>query len=373
MAPEYGNPFQQLPIIPTRVLKKHRVHEPLDTRFRSAARLLQALWREDRGLSLGSYIGEDGKPHKLGSRITEKAGNAGGNFLSADIARLTWREVAYREIGAMMDEGRLRTNLLSSMALTFNLLAPLAMTRSNADTVLYTLLKEFRGATQDILFEHSPGRGDPRFTGDYSAFDALIRYTTSDGRRGFVAIEFKYSESMNEPTPRINPRHGDLAEASGLFANPMDPALRSNPLQQLWREHLLAQTMIDSGRYDEGFFLLIGPTLNHLVQDAATAYQGHLNEPADGKVRFFNVTLEQAIEAIRYSDPSHADALYRRYCDFWAVDGELELNSPSFGTRANATIAASTEEAVEDAEGLPCGPTPKRRVRAKRPRATAAE
>jgi hypothetical protein len=30
------------------VLKKHRVHEPLDTRFRSAARLLQALCCKDR-------------------------------------------------------------------------------------------------------------------------------------------------------------------------------------------------------------------------------------------------------------------------------------------------------------------------------------
>ncbi len=47
MAPEFGKPIHQLPLIPTNVLKKHRVHEPLDTRFRSAARLLEALWRED--------------------------------------------------------------------------------------------------------------------------------------------------------------------------------------------------------------------------------------------------------------------------------------------------------------------------------------
>jgi hypothetical protein len=46
MVHEFDKPFQQLPIIPPHVLKKHRVHEPLDTRFRSAARLLQALWRQ---------------------------------------------------------------------------------------------------------------------------------------------------------------------------------------------------------------------------------------------------------------------------------------------------------------------------------------
>jgi hypothetical protein len=32
--------------------------------------LLQALWREDRGLPIGSYLNEDGKRRKLGSRIT---------------------------------------------------------------------------------------------------------------------------------------------------------------------------------------------------------------------------------------------------------------------------------------------------------------
>jgi hypothetical protein len=49
MAPEFGKPIHQLPLVPANVLKKHRVHEPLDPRFRSAARLLQALWRKDRG------------------------------------------------------------------------------------------------------------------------------------------------------------------------------------------------------------------------------------------------------------------------------------------------------------------------------------
>jgi hypothetical protein len=124
MAPEFGKPIHQLPLIPATVLKKHRVHEPLDTRFRSAARLLQALWREDRDLPIGSYVGEDGKRRKLGSRISEAAGKGGGNFLTPEIAHIARREAAYREIGALIDAERLATNLLSSMPLTFNLLAP---------------------------------------------------------------------------------------------------------------------------------------------------------------------------------------------------------------------------------------------------------
>ena len=175
MAPEFGKPIHQLPLISANILKKHCVHEPLDPRFRSAARLLQALWREDRDLPIGSYVNEDGKRRKLGSRI---------------------------------------------------------------------------------------------------------------------------------------------------------------PLQQFWREHLLAQSMIANGLYDEGYLVVIAPGLNYHVQDAAEAYQAQLREPEDGKVRFVNLTLEDVIEVIRLSDQAHAEALHRRYCDFWLVDGELELNVPRFGAPA---------------------------------------
>jgi hypothetical protein len=55
------------------------------------------------------------KHHQLGSRISNAAGAAGGNFLTAEIFQIARREVAYREIGALIDVERLATNLLSSM------------------------------------------------------------------------------------------------------------------------------------------------------------------------------------------------------------------------------------------------------------------
>jgi hypothetical protein len=362
MAPDFGNPIHQLPLIPADILKKHRVHEPLDTRFRAAARLLQALWRKDRGLPIGGCVGEGGKHRKLGSRITEAAGRAGGNFLTAEIAHIARREVAYREIGAMIDVDRLATNLLSSMPLTFNLFAPLAAKRERADTLLYTLLHDFRGFAGETLFEHSPGRGDPRFTGDYTAFDALIRYGRGDGRKGFVAFEIKYSESMREPMPELKPRYAELSEASGLFTDPAAPALRANPLQQFWREHLLAQSMIDNGLYDEGYVVVIAPALNYHVQDAAKAYRAQLQEPKEGKVRFVNLTLEDVIAAIRISDKAHAEALNRRYCDFWLVDGEMELNAPRFGAQAKRNTASESNAPEDAATLVPDKTRPKRRV-----------
>jgi hypothetical protein len=331
MAPEFGTPIHQLPLIPANILKKHHVHEPLDPRFRSAARLLQALWREDRGLPIGSYVSEDGKRRKLGSRISEAAGKGGGNFLAPEIAHTARREAAYREVGALIDAERLATNLLSSMPLAFNLLAPWAHSLERASSYLIELLPAFTGSARQLLFEHSPGRGNPKFTGDFTAFDALVRYADGQGHTGFVAFEVKYSEAMREPVPELKPHYSELSDASGLYVDPAAATLRTNPLQQLWREHLLAQSMIGNGLYDEGYLVVIAPALNYHVQDAAEAYQAQLREPADGKIRFVNLTLEDVIEVIRLSDPAHAEALHHRYCDFWLVDGALEQNAPTFG------------------------------------------
>ncbi len=328
MAPEFGEDLQLLPLIPAEVLKKHKIEIPLDTRFRAAARLLQALWRVDRNLPIGDYIGEDGERRELGSRISQAAGRTGGNFLTPAIAVTARREAAYREIGAMIDEERLWTNLLSSMPLAFNMFALWRRDPQRANAILGPLIPGFLALDTRTLFEHAPARGDVRFTGDGTAFDVLVRYTTPSGRKGFVAFEIKYSESMQEPMRPLGLRYDELAEKSGLFIAPANPVLRTNPLQQFFREHLLAQTMIDNGLYEEGHFVVIAPSLNHHAQNATAAYAGQLREQSDGRVFFHNITLERFIDAVREAgDADHAAALHRRYTDFWLVDSELGLET----------------------------------------------
>jgi hypothetical protein len=330
MAPEFGKPIHHLPLIPANVLKKNRVHEPLDTRFRSAARLLQALWREDRALPIGSYVNEDGKRRKLGSRISEAAGRTGGNFLTPEIAHTAPREAPIgRSARSLMQSGSRQTSCRACRSRS-TCSRPGGHSLERASGYLIELLPAFTGAARQLLFEHSPGRGNPKFTADHTTFDALIRYSDGQGRNGFVAFELKYSESMRESMPELKPRYDELSNTSNLYVDPAAAVLRTNPLQQFWREHLLAQSMIDHGLYDEGYLVTIAPALNYHVQDAAEAYQAQLREPEDGKVRFANVALEDVTETIRLSDPAHAEALHGRYCNFWLVDGERSWpNRPS--------------------------------------------
>ena len=73
----------------------------------------------------------------------------------------------------MIDVDRLFVNALSSMPLAFNLFGSLALDLDLATKVWQRLLPDFVHHVMSIGFEHSPGRGDSRFLGDRTAFDAV--------------------------------------------------------------------------------------------------------------------------------------------------------------------------------------------------------
>ena len=84
----------------------------------------------------------------------------------------------------MIDAERLATNLLSSMPLAFNLLAPWMQAFERTSGYLRELLPAFTGTARQLLFEHSHRCGNPKY--------ALIRYSDVQSRNGFVAFELKY-------------------------------------------------------------------------------------------------------------------------------------------------------------------------------------
>src|SRR3546814_21141930 len=102
------------------------------------------------------------------------------------------------------------------------------------------LFPELVSSVYGLFFDHSAGRGNPAFTDDNTAFDVFVTCTTSNGQKGFIAIEVKYSETMTEPAATLRPRYEALSNLVEVFSAPDAPELRKNPLQQLWREHMLS-------------------------------------------------------------------------------------------------------------------------------------
>jgi hypothetical protein len=310
---EYG----RVPYLSEKALRDHKVYERADDRFRSAVRARQALLREQKGWDIGLYPPTADNQREIGSYLGHA--NPDANFITPEVAQLVRREVAYREDDALIDQERLYRNKVSSHPATFNLFGPLKLDLKLASAVARRLCPDFIRQATAVLFEHSPARRHPAFTADRTAFDVLIKAQTTAGR-GFIAIEVKFTESMAETPARLRRRYDELSTACGLFKDPDHPELRAAPLQQLWRQHMLAAAMVQNGLYNAGRFMVVAPALNRRVWDAIAQFRSHLIQ--DGAVVAFDaINFESFVTAIRKAGAKEtAASLHERYNDWTSLD-----------------------------------------------------
>lgn len=327
----FERPLVHPPLIPDFVRRAKQVFVATDNRFGAAARLLSALWREEQKLPIGAFIvgyKGDTRRIKLGSRISAAAARAGANFMTNDVMALAKAELLFREPGSVWNEERLWTNLLSSQALTVNLWAPMAFDLTLASAVWKSLLPDFVETVTRIRFEHSPGRFQENYFGDGTAFDVLAEVVTPDGEIAFVAAELKYVEEMLAPAARHRDRYDETTRESGLYLDCEDPVLKRPGFEQLRREHVMAQLMVDNGLAARGKFVTIVPRLNRRAVASSTMYAAELQDASgnthhdDGRERvgFEAFTVETVIRAIADAgEAEYASQLWGRYCDFHRV------------------------------------------------------
>lgn len=330
----------------TSVLDEHDVSIRSDSGVQAKLRLLQALWREREGLPIGGRELEGQGPVPLGSRVDDdEIRRLGLNFLTPTIRQQVLEALAsdacagVAQGGRLLAERRLWSDLLSSQPLAFNLFGELAADLEVATAVGRRLWGPQIEAVTSICFEWSPGRRDPRYLDDDSAFDVFIAYETGSGRDGFVGIDVKYHENMRARTAKgtdwyeENPRYAEVAAASGAFGDPAleavaDPARRGapsslggTPMQQLWFDHLLALSMTQAEeRWAEGRFVLLHPAANARAHHAAESYQTAVADPGS----FGALTLESVVTTVaECTDADWVDAFRRRYLDLTPVEALL--------------------------------------------------
>lgn len=298
--------------VPDEILREHHVLVSTDNEFQRHARLLQALWREARGLPIGER--KPGIP--LGSRLPSAfATETGANLMTPAALLAARREVAAARAGSgqKIEEGRLWANLLSSQPLAFSLFADLAEDLDLAARVLRHLLPGRVSSVTKIAFEYSPGRVSPKFTEDRTAFDVFVEHTTPRGGRGFIGIEVKYHEGLGEPPAKHRPRYDEVTFKMGCFKPDLVSGLRRKPIEQLWRDHMLAGSMLidTAAGWETGLYVFLSPEGNEACRAAVQLYRHHLTSAGT----FDSVTLEAIIAAIEAeTDAAWIRELRDRYC-----------------------------------------------------------
>jgi hypothetical protein len=164
---------------------------------------------------------------------------------------------------------------------------------------------------REIAFEYSPGRGDPKYLNNRSAFDVFVRYASASGREGFIGIEVKYHENLQGDAADHKARYDEVAERADIYSKASRGLLRKLPLQQIWLDHLLALSMLQADeRWSSGLFAFVYPAANMRCAAAAAAYRRTLTRTSS----FDSRTLEELVAVIQwYSHASWPEELRDRY------------------------------------------------------------
>lgn len=251
-----------------------------------------------------------------GSVLTQQDGNAYANFLSPQIVEAVKHRLheAQRQKSEQLNRERLLNHLLSSMPMCFNLFGELhgdPARLSAAGKALWDVQEEGQG----IKFEWSPGRHDPRFTGDGTAFDVALFFGEPGESRTIIGIETKYHEhAVSESPPDVVKRLGRyrrIVEDSHVFKADWETRILGAELQQVWRDHLLVLAMLqDTDQvWTSGTYVLVYPEGNTSFARLAERYTDALQDAST----FSHVTLEALLDAHVLHEPDTEQKFRERY------------------------------------------------------------
>ena len=279
---------------------------------RAQRRLLQGWWRATQ---LGLPAGRD-EFGLLRNNMLPKSALAEDpllNFLCPEVGRYAEQRapIVLAQEGTL-DQDRLWRNLLSSMPLCFNLFGKLRANPDAAAQVLALVTELDVAEVDEIEVEWTPeGQG---LLGDKTAFDAFVSYRTVDGRRGFFAVETKYTEPFSRKIYDKRRYREVTAWPESGFKEGAAEVLRGIETNQLWRNALLALAVRRAHQFDEGRVLLVALQDDPHV-DRAMKLVSSVHDDPQGLIQV--VTLERLIDAANQQAELRewATDFERRYLD----------------------------------------------------------
>lgn len=242
-----------------------------------------------------------------------------GNFLTEQASMAVGTALARRNgaSAGIVDERRLRCNLLSSQPLAFNFFGHLAEDLDLATLVFFPLFGIRDAEVTAIHFEYSPGKP----AGDNSAFDVAVEYRRA-GRKGLVGVECKYTDTFS-PTEYKRGAYEDLYQAASSTFNESYDILTSSRFNQLFRNQLVGEGLRRRGDFDEVHVRLFCAPGDKEGRSTGEVFSKMIN--ASEATSFGVITYEDFIstaqqQPLEWADREWTMLLWARYCGMLLSD-----------------------------------------------------
>ena len=249
----------------------------------------------------------------------------GNNFVDDFTFLYAKKRVANKQPNETIDEYRLFNNLLSSQPMAFNLFCPfIKMLEQGKQQVATDILQhvfpeygiqEVTEVRLEYLHEDIQN-----YLNDKTAMDAIIRYRDVEGQQSFIAIETKYTDTLNPNSASRTERHKEWIKRLGVFKKASEEELLDGrrAISQIYRNFLLTESygvVEGANRY---YSVVLSPALHPTTEVEVASVRDELLPQYQYKLRAVSLEsfIEQALAVCPQEETAPFNYFYRRYLDF---------------------------------------------------------
>ena len=295
-------------------------------------RKLQSIYRYEIGEEIHPYTDRYGNVHYYGNYISNGENPKDGcwkNFLTEFAFNYAKERVnpENKKPYETIESDRLFNNLLSSQPMAFNLFCPLRQMREKSPETATKVIKAALPSysiheVTDVDLEFIP-ENYKDLTGDKSAMDAIIRFEDEQGKKGFIAIETKYSENLGtnaaydrDKNGNKTPRKQSLKAVQELncFKSDVESRIINGEvrLTQIYRNFLLSEKF----GHDEGlnsYSIILAPRNHPSTDNEFKSLYNELKEEHRTKIN--SMHMEDFVNAIINNSPTEYRVVFERFYD----------------------------------------------------------
>ena len=301
-----------------------------DSRFVAECRRLQSIYRYEIGEEIHPYTDRYGNVHYYGNYISNGENPKEGcwkNFLTEDAFNHAKDRVEHKENYETIESDRLFNNLLSSQPMAFNLFCPLRQMREKSPETATKVIKAALPnypihKVTEVALEFIPANHE-KLTGDKSAMDAIIRFEDEQGKKGFIAIETKYSENLGTNAAYDRDENGqkiprvktiEAVKKLRCFKPDIEKQIVEGKkgLTQIYRNFLLSE-MYGLDEEIQSYSIILAPNKHPSKDKEFNTLHNELCEEYQHKIK--RIDLEDFVNKIISVCPEEYKSVFERFHD----------------------------------------------------------